>query len=62
MDQNERGPYQEKLSALSKRLNFSFQLGRRPFQIMWALFDLRDAEAGSSGRDGPEQFAAAHRC
>ncbi len=34
--------YREKLLLLSKRLKFKFESGRRPFQTIWDLFDLRD--------------------
>ena len=34
--------YREKLSVLSKRLDFKCEPGRRPFQTIWTLFLLRD--------------------
>ena len=34
--------YREKLSVLSKRLDFKCEPGRRPFQTIWTPFDLRD--------------------
>ena len=41
-EENERIQYREKLSDLSRHLNFKFDPGRRPFQTIWVLFDLRD--------------------
>ena len=40
-EENERIQYREKLSDLSRHLNFKFDPGRRPFQTIWFLFELR---------------------
>ena len=44
-DEIDRIPNRNKLSVLSKRLKFTCDLSRRPFQTMGALFKLRDALA-----------------
>ena len=41
-EENERIQYREKLSDLSRHLNFKFDPGRRPFQTIWVLFELRN--------------------
>jgi hypothetical protein len=44
-DEIDRIPHSNKLSVLAKRLKFTYDLGRRPFQTMRDLFKLRDGLA-----------------
>jgi hypothetical protein len=53
----ERIPYRDKLSVLSKHLNFTFDPDRRPFQTIWALFDLRDNLAHGKTTEIKNEFS-----
>lgn len=41
----ERISYRSKLSVVAKHLGLSFDSGARPFQTIWALFEIRDSLA-----------------